>query len=104
MKCFAETSVKKLVLWLKWETNPFRVLFLFFFLPQINRLEGQVSRYKAAADNAEKIEDELKAEKRKIQREVTTPKSDLAQSTNLMWQNVDCVISLCSPTVAHSFR
>uniref|UniRef100_A0A3Q0R8Y9 Leucine-rich repeat flightless-interacting protein 2 n=1 Tax=Amphilophus citrinellus TaxID=61819 RepID=A0A3Q0R8Y9_AMPCI len=36
----------------------------------INRLEGQVSRYKAAADNAEKIEDELKAEKRKLQREV----------------------------------
>ncbi|XP_042078773.1 leucine-rich repeat flightless-interacting protein 2 isoform X6 [Haplochromis burtoni] len=38
----------------------------------INRLEGQVSRYKAAADNAEKIEDELKAEKRKIQRELRT--------------------------------
>lgn len=37
---------------------------------QINRLEGQVSRYKAAADNSEKIEDELKAEKRKLQREV----------------------------------
>ncbi|XP_035767136.1 leucine-rich repeat flightless-interacting protein 2 isoform X11 [Neolamprologus brichardi] len=38
----------------------------------INRLEGQVSRYKAAADNAEKIEDELKAEKRKLQRELRT--------------------------------
>ncbi|MCI4376665.1 hypothetical protein PGIGA_G00191050 [Pangasianodon gigas] len=36
----------------------------------INRLEGQVLRYKAAADNAEKIEDELKAEKRKLQREL----------------------------------
>ncbi|XP_036430941.1 leucine-rich repeat flightless-interacting protein 2 isoform X10 [Colossoma macropomum] len=36
----------------------------------VNRLEGQVLRYKAAADNAEKIEDELKAEKRKLQREL----------------------------------
>uniref|UniRef100_A0A671DV54 LRR binding FLII interacting protein 1 n=1 Tax=Rhinolophus ferrumequinum TaxID=59479 RepID=A0A671DV54_RHIFE len=34
------------------------------------RLESQVSRYKSAAENAEKIEDELKAEKRKLQREV----------------------------------
>ncbi|XP_023267528.1 leucine-rich repeat flightless-interacting protein 2 isoform X2 [Seriola lalandi dorsalis] len=38
----------------------------------INRLEGQVSRYKAAADNSEKVEDELKAEKRKLQRELRT--------------------------------
>ncbi|XP_015212706.2 leucine-rich repeat flightless-interacting protein 2 isoform X3 [Lepisosteus oculatus] len=38
----------------------------------INRLEGQVSRYKAAAENSEKIEDELKAEKRKLQRELRT--------------------------------
>ncbi|XP_076831122.1 leucine-rich repeat flightless-interacting protein 2 isoform X9 [Brachyhypopomus gauderio] len=36
----------------------------------INRLEGQVLRYKAAADNSEKIEDELKAEKRRLQREL----------------------------------
>ncbi|KAG2465284.1 LRRF2 protein, partial [Polypterus senegalus] len=35
----------------------------------VNRLEGQVARYKAAAENSEKIEDELKAEKRKLQRE-----------------------------------
>ncbi|XP_057600861.1 leucine-rich repeat flightless-interacting protein 1 isoform X27 [Hippopotamus amphibius kiboko] len=34
------------------------------------RLESQVSRYKLAAENAEKIEDELKAEKRKLQREL----------------------------------
>nr|XP_037857253.1 leucine-rich repeat flightless-interacting protein 1 isoform X33 [Chlorocebus sabaeus] len=34
------------------------------------RLESQVSRYKSAAENAEKIEDELKAEKRKLQREL----------------------------------
>uniref|UniRef100_A0A8C3KGI2 Leucine-rich repeat flightless-interacting protein 2 n=3 Tax=Neoaves TaxID=3078114 RepID=A0A8C3KGI2_9CHAR len=36
----------------------------------IGRLEGQVARYKNAAENAEKVEDELKAEKRKLQREV----------------------------------
>ncbi|XP_013860907.1 leucine-rich repeat flightless-interacting protein 2 isoform X8 [Austrofundulus limnaeus] len=38
----------------------------------ITRLEGQAARYKAAADNAEKVEDELKAEKRKLQRELRT--------------------------------
>ncbi|XP_076433321.1 leucine-rich repeat flightless-interacting protein 2 isoform X18 [Peromyscus maniculatus bairdii] len=38
----------------------------------ISRLEGQVLRYKTAAENAEKIEDELKAEKRKLQRELRT--------------------------------
>ncbi|XP_016389918.1 leucine-rich repeat flightless-interacting protein 2-like [Sinocyclocheilus rhinocerous] len=36
----------------------------------VTRLEGQVTRYKAASENAEKVEDELKAEKRKLQREV----------------------------------
>lgn len=36
------------------------------------RLEGQVLRYKSAAENAEKIEDDLKAEKRKLQRELRT--------------------------------
>uniref|UniRef100_A0A8C7U4M4 Leucine-rich repeat flightless-interacting protein 2 n=1 Tax=Oncorhynchus mykiss TaxID=8022 RepID=A0A8C7U4M4_ONCMY len=36
----------------------------------INRLEGQVCRYKALANNSEKIEDELKIEKRKLQREL----------------------------------
>lgn len=43
-----------------------------YLVMQISRLEGQVSRYKTAADNSEKIEDELKAEKRKLQREVMT--------------------------------
>ncbi|XP_051466661.1 leucine-rich repeat flightless-interacting protein 2 isoform X7 [Apus apus] len=38
----------------------------------IARLEGQVVRYKNAAENAEKVEDELKAEKRKLQRELRT--------------------------------
>lgn len=45
-----------------WLSPPFQVI----------RLESQVSRYKSAAENAEKIEDELKAEKRKLQREVNS--------------------------------
>ncbi|KAF7709812.1 hypothetical protein HF521_016662 [Silurus meridionalis] len=36
----------------------------------VTRLEGQVTRYRSAAENAEKVEDELKAEKRKLQREL----------------------------------
>ncbi|XP_049622965.1 leucine-rich repeat flightless-interacting protein 2-like [Suncus etruscus] len=36
----------------------------------ISGLEGQVLRYKTAAENAEKIEEELKAEKRKLQGEL----------------------------------
>ncbi|KAM4687413.1 leucine-rich repeat flightless-interacting protein 2 isoform 12-T12 [Discoglossus pictus] len=36
------------------------------------RLEGQVVRYKSAAENAEKVEDDLKAEKRRLQRELRT--------------------------------
>uniref|UniRef100_A0A4W6G1L7 LRR binding FLII interacting protein 1 n=1 Tax=Lates calcarifer TaxID=8187 RepID=A0A4W6G1L7_LATCA len=42
----------------------------FLFPPQIIRLEGQVTRYKSASENAEKVEDELKVEKRKLQREL----------------------------------
>lgn len=41
-----------------------------FFGLQVTRLEGQVTRYKSASENAEKVEDELKADKRKLQREV----------------------------------
>ncbi|XP_070786584.1 leucine-rich repeat flightless-interacting protein 2 [Enoplosus armatus] len=36
------------------------------------RLEGQVTRYKSASENSERIEDELKVEKRKLQRELRT--------------------------------
>ncbi|XP_075068722.1 leucine-rich repeat flightless-interacting protein 2 isoform X7 [Mixophyes fleayi] len=36
------------------------------------RLDGQVIRYKTAAENAEKVEDDLKAEKRRLQRELRT--------------------------------
>ncbi|XP_068581738.1 leucine-rich repeat flightless-interacting protein 2 isoform X1 [Cebidichthys violaceus] len=50
----------------------------------INRLEGQVSRYKLSADNSEKVEDELKAEKRKLQRELRTAldKTEEMEMTN----------------------
>ncbi|XP_029282964.1 leucine-rich repeat flightless-interacting protein 2 isoform X12 [Cottoperca gobio] len=34
------------------------------------RLDGQVTRYKLASENSEKVEDELKVEKRKLQREL----------------------------------
>lgn len=37
---------------------------------QVNRLETQVKRYKQESEDSEKLEDELKTEKRKLQREV----------------------------------
>lgn len=37
---------------------------------QVTRLEGQVTRYKMGAENAEKVEEDLKVEKRKLHREV----------------------------------
>ena len=42
----------------------------------ITRLEGQVKRYKTAAEKSEAAEEELKAEKRKLQREVTVGSYD----------------------------
>ncbi|XP_050928820.1 leucine-rich repeat flightless-interacting protein 2 isoform X9 [Lates calcarifer] len=50
----------------------------------VTRLEGQVTRYKSAAENAEKVEDELKAEKRKLQRELRSAldKIDELESNN----------------------
>ncbi|XP_061697375.1 leucine-rich repeat flightless-interacting protein 2 isoform X20 [Syngnathoides biaculeatus] len=50
----------------------------------VSRLEGQLSRYKSAAENAEKVEDELKAEKRKLQRELRSAldKVDELESNN----------------------
>lgn len=48
------------------------------------RLDAQVTRYKTAAENAEKVEDELKAEKRKLQRELRAAldKIDEVESNN----------------------
>lgn len=37
---------------------------------QVIRLEGQVTRYRSAVESAERIEDELEVEKRKLQIEV----------------------------------
>ncbi|XP_053295188.1 titin [Pleuronectes platessa] len=50
----------------------------------VTRLEGQVTRYKSAAENAEKVEDELKAEKRKLQRELRSSldKAEELESSN----------------------
>ncbi|XP_065818356.1 leucine-rich repeat flightless-interacting protein 2 isoform X19 [Labrus bergylta] len=50
----------------------------------VSRLEGQVTRYKSASENAEKVEDELKAEKRKLQRELRSAldKVDELESNN----------------------
>ncbi|XP_040004325.1 leucine-rich repeat flightless-interacting protein 2 isoform X11 [Xiphias gladius] len=50
----------------------------------VTRLEGHVTRYKSAAENAEKVEDELKAEKRKLQRELRSSldKIDELESNN----------------------
>jgi hypothetical protein len=44
--------------------------FCCFSFVQVARLESQVIRYKSASETAEKVEDELKVEKRKLQREV----------------------------------
>ncbi|XP_062258895.1 leucine-rich repeat flightless-interacting protein 2 isoform X15 [Platichthys flesus] len=50
----------------------------------VTRLEGQVTRYKSAAENAERVEDELKAEKRKLQRELRSSldKAEELESSN----------------------
>ena len=42
------------------------------YLWQVMRLESQVKRYKTAADTAERLEEELKQDRRKLQREVQT--------------------------------
>eukprot|EP00058_Branchiostoma_floridae_P020716 XP_002606206.1 hypothetical protein BRAFLDRAFT_288055 [Branchiostoma floridae] len=50
---------------------------------QIQRLEGQVNRYRVAAEGAEKKEDELKTEKRKLERELRSA-SDRAEELAMM--------------------
>lgn len=45
-------------------------------------------RYRTAAENAERIEDELKAEKRKLQREVTHFLIDSVEKSTL-WKKFD---------------
>ncbi|KAK7867057.1 hypothetical protein R5R35_005691 [Gryllus longicercus] len=46
----------------------------------VARLESQVIRYKSASESAEKVEDELKVEKRKLQREVRDLTQRLAKA------------------------
>uniref|UniRef100_A0A3Q3XQX7 Leucine rich repeat (in FLII) interacting protein 1b n=1 Tax=Mola mola TaxID=94237 RepID=A0A3Q3XQX7_MOLML len=48
------------------------------------RLEGQVTRYKLGAENAERIEDDLKVEKRKLHRELRSAldRIDELEATN----------------------
>ncbi|KAM7375621.1 hypothetical protein PAMA_014635 [Pampus argenteus] len=50
----------------------------------IIRLEGQVTRYKSASESAEKIEDDLKVEKRKLHRELRSAldRIDELEATN----------------------
>lgn len=62
---------------------------------QIGRLEGQVARYKNAAENAEKVEDELKAEKRKLQREVIHLISFSAPCFFSSWTALSFASKLC---------
>lgn len=51
-------------------------------LPQVIRLEGQVTRYRSASERSEASEDELKVEKRKLQREESfSPKHPLDSLT-----------------------
>ena len=42
----------------------------FTMLLQVNRLETQVKRFKYDAEEAEKLEEELKSDRRRLQREV----------------------------------
>ena len=56
---------------------------------QVGRLETQVKRYKSDAERAEGVEDELKQEKRKLQREVGVKRDELSMSENQRSQTPD---------------
>ncbi len=60
---------------------------------QVHRLESQVVRYKTAAETAERSEEELKTERRKIQREVSSPTSFL--------ELLECFVLLYCTTVLY---
>ncbi|KAG8192281.1 hypothetical protein JTE90_002106 [Oedothorax gibbosus] len=58
----------------------------------ISRLESQVARYKTATENAEKTEDDLKAEKRKVLRELREAQSrieELETSNSHLQKRID---------------
>lgn len=49
-----------------------------------------MSRYKGASENAEKIEDDLKVEKRKLQREVRVPPSAWVSAFHASMNSLCC--------------
>lgn len=58
----------------------------------VARLESQVTRYKSSADASEKLEDELKADKRKLQRELRESQSkieELETANNHLQKRID---------------
>uniref|UniRef100_T1JJ54 Leucine-rich repeat flightless-interacting protein 2 n=1 Tax=Strigamia maritima TaxID=126957 RepID=T1JJ54_STRMM len=58
----------------------------------VARLESQVTRFKSAAEASEKVEDELKADKRKFQRELREAQSrieELETSNNHLQKRID---------------
>ena len=58
-------------------------------LLQTVRLESQVKRLKTAAENLEKVEEELKAEKRKFQKEVSSS-NNLISIFRVLNEQVNC--------------
>uniref|UniRef100_A0A3B3SLB3 Uncharacterized protein n=1 Tax=Paramormyrops kingsleyae TaxID=1676925 RepID=A0A3B3SLB3_9TELE len=67
------------------------------------RLEGQVTRYKSASENAEKVEDDLKAEKRKLQRELRSALDkvdELEASNSLLTKRLEKMKANRSPMFA----
>ncbi|CAH1394553.1 unnamed protein product [Nezara viridula] len=77
----------------------------------VARLEGQVTRYKTAAEAAEKVEDELKLERRKLQREVFERMPGKSRGTGdskhspseKARQTEDCQVSVTKRLVAKRF-
>ncbi|CAH1238601.1 LRRFIP2 [Branchiostoma lanceolatum] len=62
----------------------------------IQRLEGQVNRYRVAAEGAEKKEDELKTEKRKLERELRKSQEmvdDLQESNSSLERRIEKIKS-----------
>lgn len=63
---------------------------------KVSRLETQVTRFRLAAETSEKAEDDLKAEKRKLQREVYSIKVSKAKVVYdlIIWKSIQSNNSL----------
>jgi len=63
---------------------------------KVSRLETQVTRFRLAAETSEKAEDDLKAEKRKLQREVYSIKVSKAKVIYdlIIWKSIQSNNSL----------